>query len=286
MYTLVFGLYAFLTLNFTSLAPTGLIAFGSNLMPLLHIVSVARAIEIHGAAMPGVSRKIETMESASKHAASAPLPRKAAMAFLVFQIAVAASLVGSERSIFPFTVDPCAPCTCPSGVLDCRGIEHSLSLTSLTLREIDQLTGLGNATFDGLEEQFQMLFIYNNHRLTGGASVEWPHFTTHFKHYVLPSCSGSIPARLGQLSSLMILQLDENQLTGLESGNARPPARPHRHPLRASCSSLLPRFYSSGTGPTFELAGSQDREEPTDRFVNCRHPCRHHYLSPVLLPVV
>jgi hypothetical protein len=167
MYTLVFGLYGFLTLNFPSLAPTGLIAFGSNLMPLLHIVSVARAIELHGAVMPGVSRRIETTESISKHAVHIPLPRKAAMAFLVFQISVAASLIVSERSIFPFIVDPCAPCTCPSGVLDCRGIEHSRSLTSLSLREIDQLTGLGNATFDGLERQFRMFFFINNHRLTG-----------------------------------------------------------------------------------------------------------------------
>jgi hypothetical protein len=214
MYTLVFGLYAFLTLNMQSLAPTGIIAFGSNLMPLLHIVSVARAIEIHGAAMPGLSHKIETTESVSKHTASTPLPRKAAMAFFVFQIAVAASLIGSERLIFPFTVDPCAPCTCPSGVLDCRGIVHSQSLTWLTLREIDQLTGLGNATFDGLEEQFRMMYIENNHRLAGTFGGMTPHAAL-FKPYISSSSAGLIPVEFGQLSNLQGLLLRNNQLTGL-----------------------------------------------------------------------
>jgi hypothetical protein len=49
MYTLVFAFYltwvGILTGNFEVLVPTDVVSFGSNLFPLIHILSVARAID-------------------------------------------------------------------------------------------------------------------------------------------------------------------------------------------------------------------------------------------------
>jgi hypothetical protein len=44
------------------------------------------------------------------------------------------------------------------------------------------------------------------------------------KPHISPSCLGTIPVELSQLSELQQLYLYENQLTGLLSGNT-----PHRH---------------------------------------------------------
>ena len=176
MYTLVFGIYVFLTFNFQSLAPADTIGFMSSLMPLLHIVSVTRAIEIHGGVMQERSMLKRSRKGSTKAAKAedakddVPLPWKAALAFFVCQVAVAVSMIYSEPSLYPLTIDPCAPCTCPNGVLDCRVREYSRSLQWLELRDIDQLTELDSAGFDGLDGSVRILNIRQNSQLKGSYS--------------------------------------------------------------------------------------------------------------------
>jgi len=61
MYTLVFGVYLVLTFFYGAIAPTDAISFGSSLLPLLHILSVARAIE-----MPDTSAHADAEEEVTK----------------------------------------------------------------------------------------------------------------------------------------------------------------------------------------------------------------------------
>jgi hypothetical protein len=281
MYTLVFGVYLFLTLFLGALAPTDALSFGSSLLPLLHIQSVARAIETQcrqqfaennsvvgpskdenantnnaadnkncDAAVEGGDntkpntlkskakneRTVEIYESMSKNRAlsstgsmgpvvkalvmsqkTAPISktlfRKVAAGFLIAQLLTMAFIIASHGSLYPFTSDQCAPCTCPSGVLDCRGIEFSNSLQFLVF-EHSQLTALSEGAFEDLGSLQYLSFRHNGiSKLPDGIFSSLK--TLQELYLYNNSLTVLSPAAFDSLTSLQKLELSFNQLTTL-----------------------------------------------------------------------
>jgi hypothetical protein len=165
MYTLVFGVGVIGSEFMEAMAPTDALSFGSNLLPLLHILSVARAIEMHGASTNASTKKDDspnqdraedvkggdaTNETTHEQGpASNPLSRKVALGFLVAQVAAMAVIIISHQSLYPFYSDPCAPCTCPSGVLDCRGFQYAQHVREPLDLSYKQLTAISEGAFEG-----------------------------------------------------------------------------------------------------------------------------------------
>jgi hypothetical protein len=109
--------------------PTDIIGFLSNLLPALHVMTVASAIE---KAMQG-GWKMANGEDLK------PLPWKASACFMFMSLAAMGVTVALDQNAYPFASDVCAPCQCDDGVLvDCSRAEElvRLDLSGRSIRDI------------------------------------------------------------------------------------------------------------------------------------------------------
>ena len=242
MYTLVFGGFMLVSLFFEATAPADALSFGSCLLPLLHILSVARAIEMHHASTNANVKKdedtkenradkegnIATMDDGVKgddatnettseqRTTSKPLSRKVALGFLVFQVITMAAIMTSHQSLYPFTSDPCAPCTCPSGVLDCSGIQRAQSLQFLWLMD-NQLTTLPEGAFEGLASLQEMSLQRNQLTALSKGAFKGLRSLRDLRLYN-NQLTTLHEGAFDDLGLLRDLRLDNNQLTNLPEG--------------------------------------------------------------------
>jgi hypothetical protein len=266
MYTLVVGVYLLLSLLWGAIAATDALSFGSSLLPLVHILAVARAIEMHAASANASAKKGDgpnedcadkggclakmndgakggdtTNKTTHKQGSSTkPLSSKVAMGFLVVQVTTMASIITSHRSLYPFISDQCAPCTCQSGVLDCRGVQRVQwlrwlllynstfttvlegafeGLASLQRLDLDdnQLTALPEGALQGLAS-LQKLYL-NNNQLATFTEGTFEGLALLQELYLFNNSLTALPeGNFKGLASLQKLHLDNNQFTTLPEG--------------------------------------------------------------------
>jgi hypothetical protein len=146
--------------SYTAIVPTNLMGFLSNLMPIVHIMSVARALESHGhRGGARISTDANTDEGDDSGKGLRSLSRKASVGFVCASLAAFGSVVLSDRSVYPFRKDVCAPCWCDDGVLvDCRPIGD---MSHLYLNERD-IRSVQAGAFEGLPSLFS-LSLGENH---------------------------------------------------------------------------------------------------------------------------
>lgn len=173
-YSLGFAFFLFLHVESPQLVfPVDVVSWSSNFLPIIHFLSVARAIENHKSS----SLELETETK--------PLPGKASIMFVLATVVSLSAILAVNPDVYPLGENACAPCRCSSDniLIACdnpivvaaprldlsgRGIEE-ISIGALSLlvktKEIDlsnnKLQRIKSGTFDDLSE-LKRLILQDN----------------------------------------------------------------------------------------------------------------------------
>ena len=234
LYTMVFLIFLLSNVRFPSdmfaLAPVdqGIIRFSSSVFPLLHILSVCRAVELH----------VTAGDKGAETSRAEPLPRRSAIGFGVFNLLAITCVILMDTSLYPFHLNRCAPCKCdaegvlvicdfnllPSLELHGRGITHikpgvfkDLSGIERLYLHNNEISVLDPATFDGLSG-LHVLKLYGNHISNLERGVFDGLSGLHVLELYRNQISNLEPGVFDGLSGLERLNLGTNQISTLESG--------------------------------------------------------------------
>jgi len=172
-YSLGFAFFLFVHVESPQLVfPVDVVSWSSNFLPIIHFLSVARAIENH-------------QPSTAPGTATNPLPWKASVTFVLATVMSLSVIFGINSDVYPLGENACAPCRCsvdktlvacdnpiviaaPRLDLSGRGIT-AISVDALSLLvktvEIDlsnnKLQNIKSRTFDNLSA-LKKLFLQDN----------------------------------------------------------------------------------------------------------------------------